>query len=148
MCGAHPRVSSLEGHEIPVCCEARQEASSLCAAGHHSAVCERWQNSYTAFLEDMGRRPSPGHSLDRYPDKNGNYEPGNVRWATIDEQNRNSAQNNIVKINGTTMCLTDAARLHFTPVSTVRGRVMRGWPLERALNSAIVLGCTGTLRLG
>jgi hypothetical protein len=51
-------------------------------------VCERWRNSFANFLADMGRRP-PGTSLDRYPDNNGNYEPGNVRWATKIDQIQN-----------------------------------------------------------
>ncbi len=50
-------------------------------------VCERWKD-FAAFLQDVGRRPSPKHSLDRI-NSNGNYEPGNVRWATQSEQNRN-----------------------------------------------------------
>lgn len=51
-------------------------------------VCERWQ-SFANFLADMGERPSPKHSLDRYPNNSGNYEPGNVRWATMKEQANN-----------------------------------------------------------
>jgi hypothetical protein len=57
--------------------------------GRGIAVCRRWRASYQDFLADVGRRPSPGHSIDRYPDCDGNYEPGNVRWATAIEQRAN-----------------------------------------------------------
>lgn len=52
-------------------------------------VCERWRFSYRLFLEDVGECPGPGYSLDRFPNQVGNYEPGNVRWATYEEQNQN-----------------------------------------------------------
>lgn len=51
-------------------------------------VCDCWENSFETFLEDVGPKPSPKHSLDRI-NSTGNYEPGNVRWATSREQNLN-----------------------------------------------------------
>lgn len=58
--------------------------------GRGIAVCDQWQGAegFLQFLADVGERPE-GRTLDRYPDKNGNYEPGNVRWATPLEQSRN-----------------------------------------------------------
>lgn len=56
--------------------------------GRGVRIDERWAHSYEAFLADVGRKPSPLHSIDRI-DPNGNYEPGNVRWATAKEQGRN-----------------------------------------------------------
>ena len=48
-----------------------------------------WREDFTVFLKDVGPKPSAKHSLDRYPNKEGYYEPGNVRWATKYEQTHN-----------------------------------------------------------
>lgn len=56
--------------------------------GRGIIVCARWRDSFEAFLSDMGRKPSPSHSIDRV-DNNGNYEPTNCRWADKTEQSIN-----------------------------------------------------------
>ena len=57
--------------------------------GRGIKVCTKWRNSFEAFYADVGHRPSNKHSIDRYPNNDGNYEPGNVRWATWAEQASN-----------------------------------------------------------
>lgn len=56
------------------------------------SVCLRWRRSFQAFVADVGKKPSRRHSLDRYPDKYGNYKPGNVRWATPKQQGNNKRE--------------------------------------------------------
>lgn len=57
--------------------------------GRGITMCDAWRDSFESFLRDIGPRPSPEHSLDRYPNNDGHYEPGNVRWATRTEQSNN-----------------------------------------------------------
>jgi hypothetical protein len=61
--------------------------------GRGITVCNEWMASFEAFLEDVGKRPSMAHTLDRFPNNDGNYEPGNVRWATIEQQANNKRPN-------------------------------------------------------
>ena len=56
--------------------------------GRGITICDRWLNSFENFFADMGKKPSPKHSLDRR-DNEGNYEPDNCRWATASEQRLN-----------------------------------------------------------
>lgn len=68
-------------------CENPKNDSYEDYGGRGITVCERW-HKFENFLEDMGERPE-GMTLDRWPDNDGNYEPGNCRWTTRLEQNNN-----------------------------------------------------------
>jgi hypothetical protein len=73
--------------------------------GKGISVCDRWLNSFENFLADMGKRPSTSHSIDRYPDTNGNYELNNCRWATIEEQGQNRTSNRKIIYKGEEMTI-------------------------------------------
>ena len=68
--------------------------------GRGIRVCERWHTA-AYFIADMGRRPSPAHSLDRI-NNDGDYEPGNCRWATAKEQSNNRSSARLVMHQGVT----------------------------------------------
>lgn len=65
--------------------------------------------SFEQFLAEVGRKPTPEHSLDRYPNKDGNYEPGNVRWATTIEQTRNKSNTLLITARGKTQSTSEWA---------------------------------------
>lgn len=98
-------------------------------------VCQRWLDGFENFIADVGNRPSDRHSLDRI-DVNGNYEPGNVRWADWFVQSNNRRNNHIVTVDGVTMTLAEAIRVKGQKSSRVRQRLAMGWDEERALNEA------------
>lgn len=102
--------------------------------GRGIEVCERWQ-TFENFLADMGPRPSADHSIDRI-ENDGNYEPGNCRWATDAEQNQNTRSNRLLTYAGRTQPLSVWAREFGIRRETVRERLKAGWDVERALTVA------------
>jgi hypothetical protein len=99
-------------------------------------VCERWRQSFDAFLRDMGERPSRAHSIDRI-DNDGHYEPGNCRWATAKEQANHRRTSHLVTLDGRTQTVAQWADELGLKYMTVYHRIERGWPPERALVSSM-----------
>jgi len=103
--------------------------------GRGIVVCERWRD-FRNFLIDMGECPR-GCSLDRHPDKNGNYEPGNCRWATQSQQMRNTRRNRHVTIRGETKCLAEWAEIYSFPYMIAYNRLELGWEPDRAFTQPV-----------
>lgn len=102
--------------------------------GRGITVCDQWKNSFVDFLAYVGKKPSPDATIDRI-DVNGNYEPGNVRWATKPEQSQNTRKTRKLTYNGETLCLREWARRLCITHQTISTRLAKGWPLEKVLSS-------------
>jgi hypothetical protein len=100
--------------------------------GRGITVCARWRDSFAAFRDDMGPRPSASHSVGRI-DNDGPYSPENCRWETMAEQTRNRCTNINVTHNGKTQCLMDWAAELGINYFTLNKRIRRGMDHVTAL---------------
>lgn len=98
-------------------------------------VCERWRESFSAFLTDMGERPSLAHTIDREDNSRG-YEPGNCRWLTMKGQQNNRTNNNRITLGGETLTLMQWSERLGIDRHTLRNRQRLGWPVEKILSPA------------
>lgn len=115
-------------------CHNPKNAAYADYGGRGVVMCESWRISVANFVADIGRRPSPLHSVDRFPDPNGNYEPGNVRWATDEEQNRNRRDYNVlVPLNGDLVTVAEWALVTAGDAHLVYERLKAGWSPEDAV---------------
>jgi len=101
--------------------------------GRGIKVCDRWNESFEAFFEDMGARPSADHSIDRI-DNDGDYELGNCRWATQRQQSRNTRKNVFVTHAGETKCVAEWAEQYGISGSLLHCRLRAGWDFEEAVS--------------
>ena len=90
--------------------------------GRGITVCERWHD-FKNFLEDMGERPGKEYTLDRI-DSNGNYEPGNCRWADWETQNNNTRRNVYYEYNGQKLTISQLAKIAGVKYDTMYGRLV------------------------
>lgn len=98
-------------------------------------VCNEWLRSFESFFRHVGPRPSDGHSIDRKDSTKG-YEPGNVRWATRQQQNRNRRQG-LITVNGVTRHTWEWAELTGLTAAVIARRIGKGMAPERAISRPV-----------
>lgn len=113
--------------------------------GRGIAVCDRWKD-FCNFLADMGTRPA-GTSIDRFPNNNGNYEPGNCRWATSKQQGRNKRTSRLISHNGKTKTLMEWSEETGISCGRISQRIKTGWTIAEALSITPVIGRNQTSHL-
>src|SRR5271157_2562967 len=110
--------------------------------GRGICICQKWIGNcrgegFSAFLFDLGPRPE-GKSLDRFPDYDGNYEPGNCRWATPEQQQNNQATTIVLSFEGRTQSLSDWAKEVGIKKATLYGRLRNSnWNVPLSLSSPL-----------
>lgn len=97
------------------------------------SVCSRWINSFENFFSDMGPCPSEQHSIERN-DPDGNYEPGNCRWATQTEQMRNTSRSVKVQWGGKEVTIAELSELTGVSYDLLQQRLRSGWCVDDAVN--------------
>lgn len=105
--------------------------------GRGIKVCDRWNDSFSAFFEDMGECP-PNLSIDRI-DPNGHYEPNNCRWATDIEQARNTRTNRILTIDGQSKTVAEWSEITGISTSTIHRRLVLGWSDDETLKTDVAI---------
>ncbi len=97
--------------------------------GRGIAVCERWRESFDAFMADMGPKPGAEYSIDRI-DNDGNYEPGNCRWATQAEQSENRSTTKRFTYDGRTLSFSGWEKELRISRGTLKRRLDLGLPID------------------
>lgn len=107
--------------------------------GRGIIVCDEWRHSFQTYHDYVTRLPDYGkesYTLDRI-DNNGDYEPGNVRWATKTEQARNTRQNQMITFDGKTQCISAWAVEIGMNRKTLDKRLKSGWSVEMTLTTPV-----------
>lgn len=106
--------------------------------GRGIGICDRWL-TFENFLEDMGRKPGQGYTLER-KDSEGHYEPQNCKWATSTEQVRNRRTTKRITYQSEDKPLAEWAIIKNIPYGTLNARIKADWSLERAMETPVKTG--------
>lgn len=124
-------------------CRNPKHAAFADYGGRGITVCDRWAK-FSAFYADMGEPPRAA-TLER-SDNDAGYAPGNCRWATRTEQNRNRRNNVLITIGAETLPLSAWADRCGLRYATVHQRILKGWPPELAVTTPLVTRRRGVPR--
>jgi len=102
--------------------------------GRGIIICDKWKDSFSNFYLDMGE--SNDLTIDRV-DVNGNYEPSNCRWTTPKIQARNRTNNKVYTYLEETLCMSEWCEKLNISTSTFNNRILRGWSIEKIVNTPI-----------
>jgi hypothetical protein len=134
----HTRLYGVWRGMVGRCCRATDQAYQK-YGGRGITLYPQWRDSFEDFEFYVAQLPhfdEAGYTLDRIKN-NGNYEPGNVRWATQSEQSRNRETNHLVTHNGRTQCITAWASEFGMRKNTLQRRLSVGWSVEDALTTPV-----------
>ena len=112
-------------------CSKKKSPDYQAYGGRGISVCERWK-LFENFFADMGKAPSPKHSIDRI-DVNGNYCPENCRWADSKTQRRNRRNARLLECSGRSLTPMEWSEISGICNKQIHARIKRGWPVERAI---------------
>lgn len=113
-------------------CRSKEKAKARVYRDRGITVCDEWKCSFKTFLDHVGRKPSPKHTLDRVDNEKG-YCPGNVRWALPREQS-NNRRDTILEVNGIRKSFFEWSKVYGVPQRNIRMRVASGWDPKAAIS--------------
>ena len=118
-------------------CDSPSQKSFKHYGGRGITVCERWKQSFLAFLADMGEAPSVQSWIER-ENTDGDYSPDNCKWSTPKANNNNRRNNHRLTVNGKTMTATQWAETVGLPQKTLFARIYAGWSPEKAIMTPLL----------
>ena len=117
-------------------CSDEHDTSFLNYGGRGIRVCDRWRESFSSFLANMGQRPTQKRTLDRR-DNDGDYCPENCRWATQTQQARNTRANRRITHDGKTLCLAEWQEVTGIFIGVLWARLNLGWDAAKTLTTPV-----------